>query len=95
MRADRMEIFCATCVVVRQPLLRSGVPSRRGLAAPVPRRLVLILGCEDALRAIAFPLSAAMRKQMAAFCVRHAYSGRRLAAEFVARLRATPAGTTE
>jgi hypothetical protein len=36
-----------------------------------------------------------MRKQMAAFCVRHAYSGRRLAAEFVARLRATPAGTTE
>jgi len=42
-----------------------------------------------------FPLSVAMRKQMAAFRVRHAYSGRRPAAELVARLRATPAGTTD
>lgn len=34
-------------------------------------------------------------KQMAAFCARHAYSGRRPAAELVARLRAAPAGTTD
>jgi transposase len=33
-------------------------------------------------------------KQMAAFCARHGYSGRRPAAELVARLRAAPAGTT-
>jgi transposase len=31
---------------------------------------------------------------MAAFCARHGYSGRRPAAELVARLRAAPAGTT-
>jgi hypothetical protein len=35
-RADGMEIFCATCVVVRQLLLRSGVPSRRGRTGSAP-----------------------------------------------------------
>ena len=33
-------------------------------------------------------------KQIAAFCARHGYSGRRTAAELLARLRAAPAGTT-
>jgi transposase len=32
-------------------------------------------------------------KQMAAFCARHGYSGRRPAAELLARLRSAPAGT--
>jgi transposase len=32
-------------------------------------------------------------KRMAAFCVKHGYSGRRTAAELLARLRAAPAGT--
>ena len=32
---------------------------------------------------------------MAAFCVKHGYSGRRTAAELLARLRAAPAGTTD
>ena len=33
-------------------------------------------------------------KRMAAFCVKHGYSGRRTAAELLARLRAAPAGTS-
>ncbi len=33
-------------------------------------------------------------KRMAAFCVKHSYSGRRPAAELLARLRAAPAGTS-
>jgi transposase len=33
-------------------------------------------------------------KRMAAFCARHGYSGRRSAAELLARLRSAPAGTT-
>lgn len=36
MRADGMEIFCTTCVV-RQPLLRSGVPVSRKTLAHVSR----------------------------------------------------------
>ena len=32
---------------------------------------------------------------MAAFCAKHGYSGRRAAAELLARLRAAPAGTTD
>jgi transposase len=32
-------------------------------------------------------------RRMAAFCIKHAYSGRRTAAELMARLRAAPAGT--
>ena len=41
------------------------------------------------------PASAAHlgEKRMAAFCVKHGYSGRRPAAELLARLRAAPAGT--
>jgi transposase len=34
-------------------------------------------------------------KRMAAFCTKHGYSGRRPAAELLARLRAAPAGTTD
>lgn len=34
-------------------------------------------------------------KRMRAFCVEHGYSGRRTAAELLARLRAAPAGTTD
>lgn len=34
-------------------------------------------------------------KRMAAFCTKHGYSGRRSAAELLARLRAAPAGVTE
>ncbi len=34
-------------------------------------------------------------KRMAAFCTKHGYSGRRTAAELIARLRAAPAGTTD
>jgi transposase len=45
-----------------------------------------------------YPTAASARRlgerQMAAFCARHGYSGRRPAAELVARLRAAPAGTT-
>ena len=33
-------------------------------------------------------------KRMAAFCIKHGYSGRRSAAELLARLRAAPAGTS-
>jgi len=33
-------------------------------------------------------------KRMAAFCIKHGYSGRRTAAELLTRLRAAPAGTT-
>ena len=44
-----------------------------------------------------FPTPAAARhlgeKRMGAFCVKHGYSGRRSAAELLARLRAVPAGT--
>ena len=45
-----------------------------------------------------YPTPAAARnlgeKQMAAFCIKHGYSGRRTAAELLTRLRAAPAGTT-
>ena len=45
-----------------------------------------------------YPTPAARRhlgeKRMAAFCAKHGYSGRRTAAELLARLRAAPAGTT-
>jgi transposase len=44
-----------------------------------------------------YPTPAAARnlgeKRMAAFCVKHGYSGRRTAAELLARLRSAPAGT--
>ena len=46
-----------------------------------------------------FPTPAAAarlgEKRMAAFCIKHGYSGRRPATELVARLRAAPAGTTD
>ncbi len=34
-------------------------------------------------------------KRMATFCAKHGYSGRRPAAELLARLRAAPAGSTD
>lgn len=46
-----------------------------------------------------FPTAAAAahlgEKRLAAFCVKHGYSGRRTAAELLARLRTAPAGTTD
>jgi transposase len=73
-------------------LLEAHRPGAKAVFADVESPIAL-----DFLTRYPTPAAAARlgEKRMAAFCVKHGYSGRRSAAELLTRLRAAPAGTTD
>jgi transposase len=95
-----------TVVRTRDDLVQARVAATNQLAALLdahwPGAKAVFVDLESAI-ALAFltryptPAAAAQlgEKRMAAFCAKHGYSGRRSAAQLLARLRAAPAGTTD
>ncbi|MFB9830807.1 IS110 family transposase [Actinoallomurus acaciae] len=71
-------------------LLEAHWPGAKALFADVASPISLELLSRYPTAAAAAHLG---ERRMAAFCTKHAYSGRRTAAELMARLRAAPAGT--
>jgi transposase len=89
-RGDLVEMRVAAANQL-SALLEAHWPGARAIFADVESPISL-----EFLTRYPTPAAAAHpgEKRMAAFCVKHGYSGRRSAAELLARLRAAPAGTS-